>query len=140
MDEFEVLHISRACERLSYDYARWIDLGQAARAASLFTDDAVLTLSSGPLAGTDEISAFFEKRQGAAVVSRHVITNVVVDVLNDHEARGTAYLTFYREPADGDGPVKLNGPLFVGHYEDDYALTSDGWRFRRRTSVVAFQS
>jgi hypothetical protein len=140
MDELERLQISRACERLSYDYARWVDLGHAARAASLFTDDAVLTLSSGPLAGADEISAFFEKRQGAAVVSRHVITNVAIDVVNEHEARGTAYLTFYREPADGDGPVKLKGPLFVGHYEDEYTLTPEGWRFRRRTSVVAFQS
>jgi SnoaL-like domain len=140
MDALDRVLIVDACERLSLDYARWIDLGQASRASGLFTEDAELTLSAGPLSGRPEIRAFFEKREGADVVSRHVITNITVDVQSPTRATGTAYLTFYRQPGNGDDPAPLDRPLFVGHYEDEYHLTDDGWRFKKRKSVVAFQS
>ena len=140
MDALQKLLIADECERLSYNYARWIDLGQAARAAELFTDDAELVLTAGPMVGREEIDSFFAKRQTAPVVSRHVITNVIVDVLGEQEASGMAYITFYRQPLGDQGPAPVAPPVSVGHYDDTYRLTAAGWRFSSRRSVVAFRS
>ena len=137
--ELERLLIERACERLCLEYARLIDLGRAAEAIDLFADDAELELTAGPMRGRNEIATFFTKRQAAAVVSRHVITNVTIDVHSTTEASGVAYLTLYRREHSGEAPVPLGSPNFVGHYDDEYVLTQAGWRFRRRTSNVVFQ-
>ena len=63
MDDLEQMLIERACTRLSVDYGRLVDFGQAAKVADLFTEDAVLELSAGRFEGIEAIRAFFEKRQ-----------------------------------------------------------------------------
>jgi hypothetical protein len=137
--DVERLLIERACERLCLEYARLIDLGRASEAIDLFTDDAELSLTAGPMHGRDEISTFLVKREAAAVASRHVTTNVTIDVQSATEASGVAYITLYRREHSGDGPASLGPPNFVGHYADEFVLTDAGWRFRRRTSTIAFQ-
>jgi hypothetical protein len=138
-NDVERLLIERACERLCLEYARLIDLGRAAEVIGLFTDDAELTLTAGPMQGRDQISTFLVKRQAAAIASRHVITNVTIDIHSATEASGVAYITLYRREHSGDGPAPLGPPNFVGHYDDEFVLTDAGWRFRRRTSNIAFQ-
>ena len=74
--------------------------------------------------------------------SRHVITNIYIDVLNEHEARGISYLTLYRhigpESLKGE-PIDFDGPAGVGHYEDRFEKTDDGWKFKRRKLHFAFR-
>ena len=141
MDGMERLLIERDCTRLSADYGRFVDFGQASRAADLFTEDGVCELSAGRFEGIGQIRAFFEKRQAQAdVVSRHVMTNIAIHVHDDGHATGLVYLTFYRVAWDGDGPAPLGLPSYVGSYTDEYRRTPAGWRIASRIASTALKS
>jgi hypothetical protein len=142
MDDVERLLIERDCTRLSVDYGRLVDFGQAARVADLFTEDGICELSAGRFEGIEAVRAFFEKRQAQAdVVSRHVMTNIAVDVHDAEHASGLVYLTFYRVAGHtGDGPAPLGPPSYVGSYTDTYQRTPPGWRIASRIASTALKS
>jgi hypothetical protein len=74
--------------------------------------------------------------------SRHVLTNISIDVVDVDHARGITYLTLYRHIGDeslGDDPIELKGPAAVGYYEDEFVRTADGWRIARRVLRFAFR-
>jgi hypothetical protein len=141
MDEIERLLIERDCTRLSVDYGRFVDFGQASRAAELFTEDGVCELSAGRFEGIGQIRDFFAKRQAqAGVVSRHVMTNITIDVDDADHARGLIYLTFYRVAGDPGEPAPLGLPSYVGSYADEYRRTPEGWRIAARIACTALKS
>jgi ketosteroid isomerase-like protein len=142
MDELERLLAERACERLIVEYCRLVDFGEAARIADLFTEDGVWSGVDLVLDGREEIRAWFVKRQALERrVSRHICTNVGVDVVSPDEAHSVCYLVNYRhDRRDGDDamPVPTEVPKFVGECRDAFRRTADGWRFARRHVDVAF--
>ena len=80
MNELDRMLAERACERLIYEYSRRIDFGEGAAIADLFTADAVWR-GDIELRGQDRIRAWFtERAQLTRRVSRHLCTNVVIDV------------------------------------------------------------
>jgi uncharacterized protein (TIGR02246 family) len=126
----------RACERLIYQYARFVDSGEAARIADLFSADGVWTAADGrSMDGQDQIRAAFSARQALTRrLSRHVITNVLIDVHNDTEATGTAYLVNYRHDGAGDTvekPGPARHPKFVGDYHLEFRCVDGEWRIAR---------
>jgi uncharacterized protein (TIGR02246 family) len=126
----------RACERLMYQYARFVDRGEAARVADLFTEDGVWTAADGrSMDGQDQIRAAFSARQALTRrLSRHVITNVLIDVGSDTEASGTAYLVNYRHDGTGDTverPGPARHPKFVGDYHLGFRSLDGEWRIAR---------
>lgn len=139
MHQDDIERIRRACEALCMDYARALDFRDYDAFVSLFTDDALLHVGE-PLAGLAAIRAALRLRPDE-VRSRHVVSNVFVDVQDEREARGISYLTLYRH----NGPeslraaaVPLDGPARVGHFEDRFLRCDDGWRFRSRRFHAAF--
>jgi uncharacterized protein (TIGR02246 family) len=123
----------RACERLIYQYASFVDGGEAARVADLFTTDGVWTGADGrSLNGQDQVRAAFSGRQGLTRrLSRHVMTNILIDVLTDTEASGTAYLINYRHDGTGDTaekPGPARHPKFVGDYHFEFRGENGEWR------------
>ena len=142
MDDLERLLAERACERLIVEYCRLVDFGEAARIADLFTEDGVWSGVDLVLDGREEIRAWFVKRQGLERrVSRHICTNIGVDVLSPDEARSVCYLVNYRhDRREGDDtlPVPAEVPKFVGECRDAFRRTDGGWRFTRRHVDVAF--
>jgi hypothetical protein len=70
--------------------------------------------------------------------SKHVCTNLRVDVHDADHASGVVYLSLYRADDVGDGPGPLAGPSLIGHYEDTFVRTSDGWRIATRAAHVTF--
>ncbi len=126
----------RACDRLIYQYAHFVDSGEAARIVDLFTDDGVWTGADGrSMDGQDQIRAAFSARQALTRrLSRHVITNVLVDVHSDYEASGTAYLVNYRHDGTGDQverPGPARHPKFVGDYHLEFRSLDGEWRIAR---------
>jgi hypothetical protein len=70
-----------------------------------------------------------------------VISNIYVDVIDEHQARGIAYLTLYRHI----GPETLAtrqvcSPAAVGHYEDRFEKLDGQWLFARRKLHLAFRN
>ena len=67
---------------------------------------------------------------------RHIVSNVLVDVVSETEARGTNYLAMLSSHASTEPPQEAGG-LYVGGFEDHYVKTPGGWRFKSRYGHVA---
>ena len=133
--------IKHACTELSIGYARHVDFGEYDDFVDLFTDDAVLNLGF-KLEGKEAIRKSMTKRS-AELRSRHVLTNIHIDVLSESEARGISYLTLYRHqgPESLDAaPVEFQTPAAVGHYADEYRKTDAGWKIAHRRIELAFRN
>lgn len=129
-----------ACTRLFIDYARFVDFGEYDRFVDLFTEDAVLDLGFR-LEGQDAIRRSMTKRP-EQLRSRHVLSNISIDVLDEQAAKGIAYLSLYRHlGADSllDQPIAGCTPAGVGHYSNAFRFTEKGWRIASCTLQFAFR-
>jgi SnoaL-like domain len=141
MNTAERFSIERECEQLMVAYARGVDFRDYDNVASLFTENGVLDVGSR-MEGRAAIQAALTRRP-YELRSRHVLTNLFVDVVDRDTARGICYLTLYRHVGPESlerGPVELEGPAAVGHYEDRFVRTSAGFRIAQRTLHLAFRS
>jgi uncharacterized protein (TIGR02246 family) len=142
LDPIEVLLIERACRRLVLDYAHHVDSGHAARVAELFTDDGTWLGADGRgMTGRGEILAAFRRReQRTTRVSRHVCTNIRIDVESAGRARGTSYLVNYRHDRTGGAaaPAPARHPKFVGEYRDRYRRERGVWLIEHREFQLDF--
>lgn len=135
------LIVERACEQLSIEYARAVDFRDYARFVELFADDALLDLGMR-LEGKDAIRASMLMRSDE-IRTRHVLTNIHIEVHDSQHASGMSYLTLYRHvgiQSTKPGPVPCILPTAVGHYEDSFIRTDAGWLFQSRTLHVAFRN
>lgn len=142
MDDLQIASIERACERLSHAYSRHTDFRKYDKFVDLFAEDALLN-AGGELRGKEAIRKAMSKRSDR-LRSRHVVTNHIVDVIDEDHAKGMTYLTLYREVSeearDPGHVLGLSGPAAIGHYTDKYVRTADGWRFASRVLEFAFQN
>lgn len=139
MDDSKRHRVERECARLSVAYARNVDFKDFEGFAALFAEDGVLE-AGVRVQGRDTILQGLKQRD-EKLRSRHVITNVAIDVVDEDHATGTAYVTVYRHvgpEGDGAGPVPLASPALVGHYEDAFVRTAEGWRFAERVLHMDF--
>lgn len=137
---FDAQAIVRACEGLSIAYARAIDFRDYDAFVELFAEDAVLEAGAA-LEGKAAIREALRKRPDE-LRSRHVLTNIFIVPLDARSARGISYLTLYRHVGKESleaAPVAFDGPAAVGHYEDRFVLTAQGWRIARRKLHLAFR-
>lgn len=142
MDDLQIANIERACERLSHAYSRHTDFREYDKFVDLFAEDALLN-AGGELRGKEAIRQAMSKRSDR-LRSRHVVTNHIVDVIDEDRAEGVTYLTLYREVSeearDPANVLGLSGPAAIGHYTDKYIRTAEGWRFASRVLEFAFQN
>jgi len=140
MDATERMLIERECQRLVTRYCHYIDHGEAERVAELFTADGVWRAAPVVMDGEDALRKGFRQRQAnRGRMSRHVCNNLLVDVVDSDNARGTVYLTLYRHDGDeGRRTSPLAGPVFVGEYRDRFVRTPTGWRIAERELAVSF--
>lgn len=143
--DLETLWIERACARLVVDYAHWVDFGDAERVADLFAPDGVWEVGESLFEGRDAVRDMLRSRQQMTERrSRHVCTNLAIDVLNADHATGLVYLSLYRhdfETAEAsEGLAPCGPPLAVGQYRDRFVRTEEGWRFALRRAELAFGS
>lgn len=139
MNHLDRLMIERACEGLIVAYSHLIDFGQAARVGELFTDDGVWQSPENRFAGRATIDDAFSQRQAnTGRRSRHVCTNVAIDVLSNDEAKGLCYFTLWRADNVEGEVARVSRPEMVGEYRDTFVRTTAGWRIRERVTTVGF--
>ena len=117
-------------------FAKYADNGDHAALAALFTPDCEFARPfqpDHPFHGRDRVQAIFRDRP--PILVRHIVTNVLVEVISETEARGTNYLTMLSSHKSVE-PPQAAGAIYVGGFEDDYVKTADGWQFARRMGRV----
>ncbi len=131
----------RAIHRLMTDYTRFVDFGEAARIAGLFTEDGVWDGPGVRMEGHDEVHRFFAERESVTRrTSRHVITNIAIELTGPDTATATSYLINYRHDSRDEVllPVPVGHPKYVGEYHDRFVRTPAGWRFAERLFTNTF--
>lgn len=117
------------CARLIALYANLNDEARWDEVAELYAEDGVMvrpTAPNAPVAGREAILEAFKARPPRT--TRHVCSNVVIDVESDSTARGTSAMLLFTGEAV---------PL-VGSFHDRFILTDDGWRFAERRGSLIF--
>ena len=113
-----------------YPFALDADTDEGASYANLFTPDAVFRQ---PLTeGRANLAKLAVAQPHGPQYARHFIANHVID-----PAPGGATGKEYLVVVDIDAPGKPGKVFLVGHYDDTYVKTADGWRFKTRTFVTA---
>jgi len=136
----ERIEIERACERVVYAYSRALDLGDMHAAAELFAADGSFARPMSPdqlITGREAIRASLLTRP-KTLLTRHLTTNVVIDVESRDAARGICYLTMISTtPADGAKPPYVAaGPLWFGQMQDRFVREDGAWKFLERRGSI----
>jgi hypothetical protein len=137
MDLLNQIAIERECGRLPLLFAKHADDGDHAALAALFIEDCELARPFQPdhaYFGRDRVQALFRDRPPLLV--RHLVTNVLVDVVSETEARGTNYLAMLSNHTSTQLPQEA-GALYVAEFSDHYVKTADGWQFKSRHGRVS---
>lgn len=141
MDPLELLVAERDCERLTYRYCRFADLGEASRLAELFTEDGIFAMPGVTLRGRAEIARTFAEREVLAdLQTLHLCTNIDIEVCDRTTARGWVNVCLFRRwRVDGTtDPVPVTTPSLVASYDDTYARVDGRWLMATRTQRVVF--
>ena len=133
--------IKAACSDLFVSYAQLLDFGRFDEFVELFADDASMNLGF-VLQGKEAIRVSMTKRS-PELRSRHVLTNISIDVQDEHHAKGIAYLSLYRHTGPESlqaQPIEFSQPSGVGHYENTFVRTEQGWRIASVELHLAFRN
>ena len=141
MDDMQRLLIEKQCESLSVRFANYVDLGMAEAVSELFSSDGKFSRAGQSLDGPEQVKAFLSQRP-ASRVTRHICTNISVDVISANEARGITYFLLFEGTQDPstDGPLPLKSPAALGEYHDRFVLTDAGWKIRERLAKAIFRT
>lgn len=127
--------IEHACEKLQKLYGIYADQLDEAKFAALFAEDAWIKVpEQPPFKGHEAIAAGIKGMRALDLTYRHVITNAVVDAIDDTHAEGLCYLMAFNSaaPADEHGARPMEMATTLGEYKDTFVKTKDGWRFQSR--------
>jgi len=143
LTDIEELLIERECVRLITAYAKRLDLGEVDRVVDLFTEDATYeVLGEFRFTGREELTRSIPSRlSGTPRTTRHLCSNISIEVLSNVEARGVCYFVNYRhDSSTGEivEPVPVSLPHYVGEYHDRFVRTQDGWRIAHRSIHLTF--
>lgn len=121
--------IEADCARLIALYANLNDEARWEEVAALYTEGGLMTRPTAPdapIVGRSAILAAFQGRPPRK--TRHVCSNVVIDVESPTSARGTSAMILFTE----------TGNPLAGSFHDRFELTPDGWRFSERRGSLAW--
>lgn len=136
----ECIQIERACERIVYAYSRALDLGDMSAAADFFAADGSMARPMTPsvvVQGREAIRAALLTRP-KTLLTRHLATNVMIDVVSSDEARGLSYLTMISTtpPVGVEPPFVSAGPLYFGEFADRFVRENGEWKILERRGSI----
>ena len=140
LSDLERIGIERACELLVYAYARSLDLGDPSGAADCFAENGSMARPMTPdkvVSGREAIRAALLTRP-KGLVTRHLTTNVTVQVQSPDAATGLSYLTMIATtPGAQDAqPFVSSGPVYFGEFKDRFVRENGVWKFKERLGSI----
>ena len=142
MDREQERGIEWECQKIMQRYYYHVDRREFEKAAELFTVD-VDWLSHGvKLDGRDELVKALYASLGDGTI-RHVLTNSVVNVVDEDHAICRSYNKLYysadAEYQEADDPLAMEGPHRLLDSYAELTRTSEGWRISKRRSLIVFR-
>jgi hypothetical protein len=136
----ERIEIERACERLVHAYSRALDLGDMSAAADFFAENGSFARPMAPdkvIQGREAIRAALLTRP-KTLLTKHLVSNVTVDVVSRDEAEGLSYLTMISTTPAGGAPAPhvSAGPVYFGEIKDRFVRERGGWKILERRGSI----
>jgi hypothetical protein len=136
----ERMEAERACERLVYAYSRALDLGDLSAAADFFAENGSMARPMMPdqvIQGREIIRTALLTRP-KTLLTKHLATNVMIDVESRDAASGLSYLTMVAvtPPADAKPPFPTVGPVYFGEFKDRFVRENGVWKFLERRGSI----
>jgi 3-phenylpropionate/cinnamic acid dioxygenase small subunit len=128
---------TEAITKLIYTYAERIDLGDFTGVGELF-DHATLTFEGfgDAVSGREAIEALYGRTtrrfEDGTPRTKHVMTNLIVDVDDDVTASSRSYFTVLQAVP---GELALQ-PVIAGRYRHRYERAVEGWRVTAMHIVI----
>ena len=135
------LVVERAAERAIVKLWAALDSADFEGVASGFAEDGVWHRQGKQLVGPAGVRAAMADRPKSAR-TRHLITNALVEAVDDTNAEIQFYLTVYHhtaEPADAPPPAPMNVPLTVALSKASLRKGPSGWKIRELKSADTFR-
>jgi uncharacterized protein (TIGR02246 family) len=132
------LDTERACEKLAIASYSLMDQGRYEETAALFTEDAVWVRGGKPVAGRQAILDALRQRPETDL-SRHLVTNVLVQVASERDATATACFVPLRGAKREDGTVATPPITNVGDLSFRFRRETDGWRIAHLQPTMVFK-
>ena len=124
--------IEHACERLIKRFVQLNDAHDHDALAEMFVSEGSFarpTDPTNPVTGREDIRAFFRDRPKR--ITRHVMTNIVVEVLDENAACARSYVVLYSG--------EKGAQVLLGDFDDTFRRDDDGaWKFQSRAGSLAF--
>jgi hypothetical protein len=137
MNEEQRYAIEWDCQKLSRQYYHLMDQRNYDDAVMLFLADVHWEIMGLDLRGRKAVRDAFSGLTDSTI--RHVLTNTVVDVIDEDNATSVSYVTIYVEKGfPDDGPIPFEGPNRLGENHDRLVRTEEGWRIAHRTGQLPF--
>ncbi|UZK65093.1 nuclear transport factor 2 family protein [Sphingomonas sp. M1-B02] len=121
--------IEQDCARLIALYANRNDAADWEGVAALYAPDGRMSRPTAPddwIEGREAILAAFQARPPRT--TRHVCSNVVIDILGPDRAEGESAMLLFT----GEAPPK------VGSFHDRFVRVDGDWRFAERRGTLSF--
>jgi len=141
MNAAERQAIEWECTKLCHQFANLGDINDFRALSTLFTEDGSMSRPSVPdvdIKGRQTIINAFLKRP--ALVIRHIVSNVVIEVQSASEATGFSLIIFLAAPQSDALLPLVSGPIQVGEFRDKFVKTADGWKFQQRKGKLALRT
>ena len=142
MDWFqEKQMIERECEKLVIAFCNHNDARDYEALADLFTEDGVFARPSdpsNPIKGRATIRDRFSAKP-RELLTRHLVTNVLITVENREAARGISYMTLFtgQETPGAKLPVPASPTAQIGEIRSRFVRTIHGWRIAEHMGSLA---
>jgi hypothetical protein len=140
LSALERMEIERACERLVHAYSRALDLGDLSGAADFFAEHGSMRRPMTPdqlIEGRERIRSALLTRP-KTLLTRHLATNIMVEVDSRDAAHGISYLTMIATTPQGaeQPPFVSPGPIYFGEFKDRFVRERGEWRFLERFGSI----
>lgn len=141
MDEDRRRAIEWDCTRTLTGFINALDAGDYETMAGLMAENSVWVRRGGDAIGPAGLREAMKERPRDLIV-RHVISNVLIEVIDDDNATGITYLTVYRHhgPSPANGPARLDGALMVGVSYNRLVRESGAWKISEKRTSRTFDA
>ncbi len=126
------------CQRLAIASYSLMDQGRYEETVALFSEDAVWVRGGKPFQGRGSILAALNQRP-ATMVSRHLVTNVLVELTGADEAKATACFVPLRGTLREDGSVQMPAIESVGDLAFTFRREREGWKITHLQPQTVFK-
>ena len=132
-----------ACVDTIQRFAVFVDAGRYEEAANLFAEDGVMQRPQERIDGRRALMDSFKARPHHRM-TRHIISNVVLEPMGPDRVRASSYASVYRHLGPVGAPLTLpvtsRAPETIAEYSDELSRENGEWRIWRRTVRPVFDT